>query len=48
MASLGEGLKGRIFPDLKNNAAADYKGPVKIGLLKGAGLLEFFDTTTTT
>ena len=28
-----------IFPTLKNNAAAGYKGPLKIELLKGAGLL---------
>ena len=28
-----------MLPALKNNAAASYKGPVKIELLKGAGLL---------
>ena len=28
-----------MFSALKNNAAAGYQGPVKIGLLKGAGLL---------
>ena len=28
-------------PSLKNNAAAGYKGPVKIDVLKGAGLLIF-------
>ena len=28
-----------MLPTLKNNAAAGYKGPVKIELLKGAGLL---------
>ena len=28
-----------VFPSLKNNAAAGYQGPVKIELLKGAGLL---------
>ena len=28
-----------MFPGLKNNAAAGYQGPVKIELLKGAGLL---------
>ena len=27
------------LPTLKNNAAAGYQGPVKIELLKGAGLL---------
>ena len=27
-----------MFPTLKNNAAAGYKGPVKIELLKRAGL----------
>ena len=26
-----------MFPSLKNNAAAGYKGPVKIELLKGTG-----------
>ena len=30
-----------IFPPQKNNAAAGYKGPVKIELLKGEGLLKF-------
>ena len=30
-----------MFPALKNNAAAGYQGPVKIELLKGAGLLRF-------
>ena len=30
-----------MLPTLKNNAAAGYKGPVKIELLKGAGLLHF-------
>ena len=30
-----------IVPCPKNNAAADFKGPVKIELLKGAGLLHF-------
>ena len=29
-----------MFPNLKNNAAAGYQGPVKIELLKGAGLLQ--------
>ena len=29
-----------MFPALKNNAAAGYKDPVKIELLKGAGPLE--------
>ena len=29
-----------MFPTLKNNAAAGYQGPVKIELLKGAGLLK--------
>ena len=28
-----------MFPSLKNNADAAYKGPVKIELLEGAGLL---------
>ena len=28
-----------MLPTLKNNAAAGYKVPVKIELLKGAGLL---------
>ena len=28
-----------MFPTLRNNAAAGYKGPVEIKLLKGAGLL---------
>ena len=28
-----------MFPTLKNNAAAGYKGSVKIKLLKGTGLL---------
>ena len=28
-----------ILPTLRNNAAAGYQGPVKIELLKGAGLL---------
>ena len=28
-----------MLPGLKNNAAAGYQGPVKIELLKGAGLL---------
>ena len=28
-----------MLPTLKNNAAAGYQGPVKIKLLKGAGLL---------
>ena len=28
-----------MLPTLKNNAAAGYKGPAKIELLKGAGLL---------
>ena len=28
-----------MLPTLKNNAAAGYKGPVKIELLKGTGLL---------
>ena len=28
-----------MIPTLKNNAAAGYQGPVKIELLKGAGLL---------
>ena len=28
-----------MFAILKNNAAADFKGPVKIELLKGEGLL---------
>ena len=28
-----------MFPTLKKNAAAGYQGPVKIELLKGAGLL---------
>ena len=27
-----------MFPTLKNNAAAGYKGPVKIELLEGTGL----------
>ena len=30
---------GTMFPALKNNAAAGYKSPLKIELLKGAGLL---------
>ena len=30
---------GTMFPALKNNAATGYQGPVKIELLKGAGLL---------
>ena len=30
-----------MLPDLKDNAAAGYLGPVKIELLKGAGLLRF-------
>ena len=34
-----------MFPALKNNAAADYQGPVKIELLKGAGLLGFCATS---
>ena len=29
-----------LLPTLKNNAAACYQGPVKIKLLKGAGLLD--------
>ena len=29
-----------MFPALKNNAAAGYKDPVKLELLKGAGPLE--------
>ena len=29
-----------MLPALKNNAAAGYQGPVKIKLLKGAGLLQ--------
>ena len=28
-----------MFPALKKNAAAGYQGPVKIEVLKGAGLL---------
>ena len=28
-----------MLPTLKNNAAAGYKGPMKIELLKGVGLL---------
>ena len=28
-----------MLPTLKNNAAAGYEGPLKIELLKGAGLL---------
>ena len=28
-----------MLPNLKNNAATGYQGPVKIELLKGAGLL---------
>ena len=28
-----------MFPALKNSAAADYRGPAKIELLKGAGHL---------
>ena len=28
-----------MFPSLKNYAAASYKGPVKIELMKGVGLL---------
>ena len=31
-----------MLPTLKNNAAAGYQGPVKIELLKGAGLLSSF------
>ena len=31
-----------MFPGLKNNAAAGYKGPVKIKLLKGAGQLPWY------
>ena len=31
-----------MLPTLKNNAAAGYQGPLKIELLKGAGLLSFF------
>ena len=31
--------KRTMFPAIKNNAAAGYQGPVKIELLKGAGLL---------
>ena len=30
---------GKMFQALKNNAAAGYQGPVKIKLLKDAGLL---------
>ena len=30
-----------MFPALKNNVVAGYQGPVKIELLKGAGLLEY-------
>ena len=30
-----------MLPTLKNNAAAGYKGPEKIELLKDAGLLDF-------
>ena len=30
---------GTMLPTAKNNAAAGYQGPVKIELLKGAGLL---------
>ena len=29
-----------MLPAIKNNAAAGYQGPVKIELLKGAGLLD--------
>ena len=29
-----------MFAALQNNAAAGYKGPVKIDLLKGTGLLK--------
>ena len=29
-----------VLPALKTNAAAGYQGPVKIELLKGAGLLQ--------
>ena len=32
-----------IIPTLKNNAAAGYQGPVKIEILKGAGLLPLLD-----
>ena len=31
-----------MSPALKNNAAAGYQGPVKIDLLKGAGLLRSY------
>ena len=31
--------KRTMLPTLKNNAAVGYQGPVKIELLKGAGLL---------
>ena len=35
-------MKNRtMLPTQKNNAAAGYKGPVEIELLKGAGLLTF-------
>ena len=34
-----------MLPTLKNNAAAGYQGPVKIKLLKGAGLLGFSATS---
>ena len=32
-----------IIPTLKNNAAAGYKGPVKMELFKGAGQLPLLD-----
>ena len=34
-----------MLPTLKNNAAVGYQGPVKIELLKGAGLLGFSATS---
>ena len=36
----------RMIPTLKNNAAAGYQGPVKIELLKSAGLLFSGSSTT--
>ena len=37
--TVGQKDNRTMFPALKNNAAAGYKDPVKIELLKAAGLL---------
>ena len=36
-----------MLPTLQNNASAGYQGPVKIELLKSAGLLKVYDFNTT-